>query len=87
MDADGAFVQDSMEWKADNLLMLTPTAQLLYACAHAMLQHGGRNASLRWMYDLDLLMTVYAETLDWDLLCPRRSSSNGARLSIRLCLN
>jgi len=54
----------------DNLLMLTPTAQVLYACAHAMLQHGGRNTSLRWLYDLDRLIQVYAEQerLDWDLL-------------------
>jgi hypothetical protein len=56
--------------KINNLLMLTPTAQVLYACAHAMLQHGGRNTSLRWLYDLDRLIRVYAERerLDWDLL-------------------
>lgn len=50
------------------LLMLTPTAQVLYACAHAMLQHGGRNTSLRWLYDLDRLICVYAKRIDWDLL-------------------
>lgn len=54
--------------RLDHLLMLTPTAQLLYACAHALLQHGGRNTSLRWLYDLERLIRVYAERLDWDLL-------------------
>jgi hypothetical protein len=56
------------DWKMDNLLILTPTAQLLYACAHVMLQHGGRNASLRWMYDLDRLVRVNSEQIDWKLL-------------------
>lgn len=52
----------------ENLRMLTPTAQLLYAAAHAMLQHGGKGAPLRWFYDLDLLIRFYQERLDWDLL-------------------
>jgi hypothetical protein len=52
----------------ESLRMLTPTAQLLYAAAHAMLQHGGKNAPLRWFYDLDLLIRFYRERLDWDLL-------------------
>jgi hypothetical protein len=50
------------------LRMLMPTAQVLYACAHAMLKHGSRKISLRWLYDLDQLMRVYAHRLDWDLL-------------------
>jgi hypothetical protein len=52
----------------DNLLMLTPAAQALYASAHAMYQHGARNTSLRWYYDLDRLVRVHAECMDWDLL-------------------
>jgi hypothetical protein len=52
----------------DNLLMLTPTAQVLYASAHAMYQHGARNTSLRWFYDLDRLIRVHAERMDWVLL-------------------
>jgi hypothetical protein len=52
----------------NSLLMLSPTAQVLYASAHAMLQHGGRNTNLRWYYDLDRLIRVYAERMDWDLL-------------------
>jgi hypothetical protein len=51
-----------------NLFMLTPTAQVLYAASHAMLQHGGKKAPLRWFYDLDRLIRFYAGRLDWDLL-------------------
>ena len=53
------------------LNMLSPTAQLLYACAHVMLQHGGRNTSLRWLYDIDRLVRVYEKCIDWDLLLSR----------------
>jgi hypothetical protein len=52
----------------ENLRMLTPTAQMLYAASHAMLQHGGKEAPLRWFYDLDRLIRFYAGRLDWDLL-------------------
>lgn len=50
------------------LLMLTPTAQILYAASHAMLQHGGDKAPLRWFCDLDRLIRHYDERADWDLL-------------------
>jgi hypothetical protein len=52
----------------ENLLMLTPEAQVLYAASHAMLQHGGQNTPLRWFYDIDLLIRRYHERMDWDLL-------------------
>lgn len=51
-----------------SLLMLTPTAQILYAAAHAMLQHGGRISPLRWFVDLDFLICFYAARIDWHLL-------------------
>jgi hypothetical protein len=51
-----------------NLLMLTPAAQILYASAHAMLQHGGGMAPLCWFVDLDRLIRLYAERIDWDNL-------------------
>jgi len=54
--------------KSENFHMLTPTAQVLYASMHAMLQHGGNKAALRWFYDLDRLVRFYADRLDWDLL-------------------
>ena len=52
----------------ENLLILTPTAQLLYAAGHAMLQHGGARTPLRWYYDLDRLIHHYYDHIDWDLL-------------------
>jgi hypothetical protein len=60
--------RSSSETGLGNLLMLTPTAQVLYASAHAMLKHGARNTSLRWYYDLDRLIRFYAERMDWGLL-------------------
>jgi hypothetical protein len=58
----------SSQMKFENLLMLTPTAQVLYAASHAMLQHGGVNTSLCWFYDLDRLIRHYDGRMDWDLL-------------------
>jgi hypothetical protein len=56
--------------KLETLRMLTPNAQLLYGAAHIMLKHGGREATLRWLYDLDCLIRFYAERgrMDWDLI-------------------
>ncbi|MDD2923188.1 MAG: nucleotidyltransferase family protein [Anaerolineales bacterium] len=51
-----------------NLLTLTPAAQVLYAATHAMLQHGGRSAPLRWFVDIDRLLRFYADRLDWEAL-------------------
>jgi hypothetical protein len=69
-----------------NLYMLTPEAQILYASAHAMLQHGGKNTPLRWFYDLDRLIATYARRMDWDLLLSQAGvfewgSALGAALS------
>ncbi|MBI5965733.1 MAG: nucleotidyltransferase family protein [Chloroflexi bacterium] len=61
-------LEPSSRKKIENLCMLTPTAQVLYAASHAMLQHGGKNTPLRWFHDLDLLIRVYGERIDWDLL-------------------
>jgi hypothetical protein len=52
----------------ESLSVLTPPAQVLYAASHAMLQHGGKNAPLRWFYDLDRLILLYAGRIDWDSL-------------------
>jgi hypothetical protein len=51
-----------------SLRMLTPPAQVLYAAAHAMLQHGGRGSPLLWFHDLHLLIRHYGDRMDWDLL-------------------
>lgn len=50
------------------LLLLSPEAQLLYAAAHAMLQHGGQGSPLRWFYDIDQLIRQSKSHLDWDLV-------------------
>ena len=55
------------------LRMLTPTAQVLYGAAHAMLEHGGKNAPLRWFYDLDRLIRSYPGGMDWDILLSQAS--------------
>ena len=62
------FLLAGSERRIQNLRMLSPTAQLLYASAHSMLQHGGRNAALHWLYDMDRLVRAYRDRLDWDLL-------------------
>ncbi|MBI5296406.1 MAG: nucleotidyltransferase family protein [Chloroflexi bacterium] len=58
----------SLDTRLHGLHMLTPSAQLLYAAAHAMLQHGGHKVPLRWEYDIDQLVRSYADRLDWRLL-------------------
>ena len=57
----------SLKEKFENLQMLSPTAQVLYASAHAILKHG-KNVPLLWFYDLDCLIHSYAARIDWDTL-------------------
>jgi hypothetical protein len=49
-------------------LILTPTAHLLYLSAHLMLQHGGSQARLIWLYDLHLLVCHIRSRLDFEEL-------------------
>lgn len=56
------------EKRFPNVLMLSPAAQILYAAGHAMLQHGGQKAPLRWFYDLDRLIRHYEGQFDWGVL-------------------
>jgi hypothetical protein len=68
------------------LLMLKPEAQVIYVSAHLMFQHGGYGAPLRWFYDLDRLIRLYSERLDWNLLVSQArkfewGSALGAALS------
>jgi hypothetical protein len=44
---------------------LDPLAHILYLAAHLILQHGSSQKRLIWLYDLHLLITRYADTLDW----------------------
>jgi len=64
----------SSKTRFENLLMLTPEAQVLYAAGHAMLQHGRNNTPLIWFYDIDCLIRHYQEGLDWDLLLSQAKS-------------
>jgi hypothetical protein len=50
---------------------LTPTAHLLYLAAHLALQHGTAQSRLLWFYDIDLLVTLYGDRIDWDELLHR----------------
>ena len=59
---------EPMSGQIEGLLMLTPTAQLLYAAVHATLQHGGERTTLRWYYDMDRLIRMYVDRIDWNLL-------------------
>jgi hypothetical protein len=61
-------VAGDLQARYQSLRILNPAAQVLYAAAHAMLQHGGQNAPLRWFYDLDRMIRVHAERTDWELL-------------------
>jgi hypothetical protein len=51
----------------ENLSMLSPTVQVLYTSAHAILKHG-EHVLLRWYFDLDLLVRFYDARIDWDFL-------------------
>jgi hypothetical protein len=51
----------------ENLSMLSPTVQVLYTSAHAILKHG-EHVPLRWYFDLDLLVRFYDARIDWDFL-------------------
>ena len=64
----------SKEMRFENLLTLTPEAQVLYAAGHAMLQHGGKNTPLLWFYDIDCLIRHNQERLDWDSLLSQAKS-------------
>jgi len=50
------------------LLTFSPQGNLLYAAAHAMLQHGGKSAPLRWFVDMDLLLRKYEHEINWQNL-------------------
>ena len=69
----------------ENLGMLTPTAQLLYAAGHAVLKHGGRNTALRWYFDLDRLIRFFDLRMDWDLFLKQAEAFQwGSALDVAL---
>lgn len=54
--------------KLENLLVLNPTANVLYLSAHTILKHGPQGSILRQFYDLHQLISVRASSIDWDLM-------------------
>ena len=52
----------------ESVRILTHEANLLYLAAHAMLQHGGKQSLLIWLYDIHALVTRYGEEIDWALV-------------------
>ena len=54
-----------------SLLTLTPTANLLFLCAHLMLQHGEAGSLLFWFYDIHLLIEKEGARIDWEELVVR----------------
>jgi hypothetical protein len=55
----------------ERALTLTPTAHLLYLCAHLMLQHGEAHSPLRWFYDIHLLVRREGQRIRWDQVVAR----------------
>jgi hypothetical protein len=54
-----------------SVFQLTPTAHLLYLCAHLMLQHGEARSVLRWFYDIYLLVEREGQRIQWDQVVAR----------------
>ena len=50
---------------------LTPTAQLLYLSAHAMLQHGSAATRLLWLYDIHRVVERDGARLSWPEIVER----------------
>ncbi len=66
---DSSFTNhDQMILKGAFPAVLSPTANLLYLCAHQMLQHGGKQALLLWLYDIDLLIRRRQKDICWQEL-------------------
>jgi hypothetical protein len=61
-------LEGSNHGRFENLLMLTPEANILYVAAHTILKHGPRGAILRQYYDLDRLISLNGDRLNWDLV-------------------
>jgi hypothetical protein len=59
-------------------LILTPTAHLLFLAAHLMLHHGAAQASLRWLYDIHLMVEREGSAIDWEELVRRASQFHWA---------
>lgn len=52
-------------WKK-GVYTLSPTAHLLYLCAHLGYQHGLGTIGLLWLVDIDRFLKMYQEEIDWE---------------------
>jgi hypothetical protein len=57
--------QSAADACAGDAYQLAPMAHLIYLVAHMMVQHGRLQRRLLWLYDVHLLITRYADMLDW----------------------
>jgi hypothetical protein len=63
------FWSQTKSWRNEPAVFtLTPTANLLFACAHLALQHGFGLAAILWFVDIALLLQKYQQEIDWSAL-------------------
>ncbi len=62
--------------KIDGVYKYTPAAQIIYLCAHAMLQHGLGDTSLIWLYDIHRLVVRQGSQMDWKLIILQSKNLN-----------
>jgi hypothetical protein len=67
----GGWKRESVLHPPSSIFLLTPTAHLLYLCAHLMLQHGEARSTLRWFYDIHLLVERESQRIQWDEVVAR----------------
>ena len=60
------FWERTTTWEEnETVLLLNPTANLLYLSAHLMLQHGGAQSRLIWFVDLDRILRHKQTLINW----------------------
>ena len=60
----------------EQVYKLTPSAQIIYLSAHAVLQHGLGDMSLIWLYDIHRLILQNNSEIDWNLIESKTKSFN-----------
>jgi len=73
-----ALTLSALRGVGEGALTLTPTAHLLYLCAHLMLQHGEARSALRWFYDIYLLVEREGQRIQWEEVVGRARQSRWA---------
>ncbi len=60
-----------LEGEPIGVFTLSPTANLLYLCAHLAFQHGLGSAGLLWYVDIARFLEIYGSYINWDGLIER----------------